>query len=220
MSRPTLPPSPPRTSQRARPSAHTPKCERQKPTHPRAASEKRRGGETTHVPPPLRHKRTHHPRQHQETQTPTRTRAVAQTPNPATHRANTPTSKPKLPPPREHKSAHTNTCGRGSVSAGTRGRVGDRHEAKQAKPPQSGHAEASAHKASAQTMGFAPKRCRPAPARRGVRRERKAAHNSPRRGAWVVVFVGVFADVCRLFEDCRFGCLGVFWGCLACFLVF
>lgn len=48
----------------------------------------------------------------------------------------------------------------------------------------------------------------------------KAAHNSPRQSAWVVVFVGVFADVCRLFEADRFGGLGVFWGCLACFLVF
>lgn len=50
-------------------------------------------------------------------------------------------SKPKLPPPREHKSAHATARGQARcVSAGTRGRVGDRHEAKQAKPPQSGHA--------------------------------------------------------------------------------
>lgn len=69
-------------------------------------------------------------------------------------------------------------------------------------------------------MGFAPKRCRPAPAQQGASRERKAAHNSPRRGAWVVVFVGVFADVCRRFWAGWFGGLGVFWGCLACFLVF
>ena len=65
---------------------------------------------------------------------------------------------------------------------------------------------------------------------RGLRRVRlrpqertareKAAHNSPRQSAWVVVFVGVFADVCRLFEAGRLGGLGVFWGCLACFLVF
>lgn len=54
----------------------------------------------------------------------------------------------------------------------------------------------------------------------GVRRERKAAHNSPRQSAWVVVFVGVFADVCRLFWLVGFGGLDVFWGCLACFLVF
>lgn len=54
----------------------------------------------------------------------------------------------------------------------------------------------------------------------GVRRERKAAHNSPRQSAWVVVFVGVFADVCRRFWAGWFGGLGVFWGCLACFLVF
>ena len=59
----------------------------------------------------------------------------------------------------------------------------------------------------------------PAPAREDSARER-AAHNSPRQSAWVVVFVGVFADVCRLFWLVGFGGLGVFWGCLACFLVF
>lgn len=65
--------------------------------------------------------------------------------------------------------------------------------------------------------------CRPAPAQQGVSRERKAAHNSPRRGAWGVVFVGVFADVCRLFWAGGFwvfGCfLGVF-GVFSCFLIF
>ena len=57
----------------------------------------------------------------------------------------------------------------------------------------------------------------------GVSRERKAAHNSPRRGAWGVVFVGVFACVCRLFWaggfwvfGCFFGVFGVFFG----FLIF
>ena len=66
-------------------------------------------------------------------------------------------------------------------------------------------------------MGFAP--CA-VYARKGGQRERKAAHNSPRQSAWVVVFVGVFADVCRLFEAGRLGGWGVFLGCLACFLVF
>ena len=66
-------------------------------------------------------------------------------------------------------------------------------------------------------MGFAP--CAVC-ARKGGKRERKAAHNSPRQSAWVVVFVGVFADVCRLFWLVGFGGLGVFWGCLACFLGF
>ena len=32
--------------------------------------------------------------------------------------------------------------------------------------------------------------------------------------------MGVFADVCRRFWAGWFGGLGVFWGCLACFLVF
>lgn len=60
--------------------------------------------------------------------------------------------------------------------------------------------------------------CRLRPQGRTVRE--KAAHNSPRQSAWVVVFVGVFADVCRRFWAGWFGGLGVFWGCLACFLVF
>lgn len=54
----------------------------------------------------------------------------------------------------------------------------------------------------------------------GGKPREKAAHNSPRALAWVVVFVGVFADVCRRFEAVGFGGLGVFWGCLACFLIF
>lgn len=75
----------------------------------------------------------------------------------------------------------------------------------------------TAHTQKAQTMGFAP--CA-ACARNGGTAREKAAHNSPRQSAWVVVFVGVFADVCRRFWAGWFGGLGVFWGCLACFLVF
>ena len=51
----------------------------------------------------------------------------------------------------------------------------------------------------------------------------KAGHNSPRQSAWVVVFVGVFAGVCRLFWaggfwvfGCFLGVFGVFSG----FLIF
>ena len=76
----------------------------------------------------------------------------------------------------------------------------------------------STHK-SAQTTPVCA-RCAACARQTGVRRERKAAHNSPRQSAWVVVFVGVFADVCRLFEAGRLGGWGVFLGCLACFLVF
>ena len=94
---------------------------------------------------------------------------------------------------------------------------GDRQEAKQAKPPKAGTQDK--HTRSAQTTQVCAV-CHPAPAQQGVSRERKAAHNSPRQNAWVVVFVGVFADVCRLFWLVGFGGLGVFWGCLACFLVF
>lgn len=83
--------------------------------------------------------------------------------------------------------------------------------------PKSGHA-GQAHTKARKQWGL---RCVPPCAReKGVSRERKAGHNSPRQGAWVVVFVGVFADVCRLFWLVGSGGLGVFWGCLACFLVF
>ena len=74
----------------------------------------------------------------------------------------------------------------------------------------------TAHKSAQTTRVCAV--CRLHPQERTARE--KAGHNSPRQGAWVVVFVGVFADVCRLFEADRFGGLGVFWVCLACFLVF
>lgn len=73
-----------------------------------------------------------------------------------------------------------------------------------------------AHKERANNLVCAVCRLRP----QGRTAREKAAHNSPRQSAWVVVFVGVFADVCRLFWLVGFGGLGVFWGCLACFLVF
>lgn len=85
--------------------------------------------------------------------------------------------------------------------------------------------EAQTHDAGTQTAHTKARKqpglrtvCRLRPQGRTARE--KAAHNSPRQSAWVVVFVGVFADVCRLFWLVGFGGLGVFWGCLACFLVF
>lgn len=74
----------------------------------------------------------------------------------------------------------------------------------------------TAHKERANNLVCAVCRLRP----QGRTAREKAAHNSPRQSAWVVVFVGVFADVCRRFWAGWFGGLGVFWGCLACFLVF
>ena len=197
--------------------SHTPTSPHQRREH-QPSKPGQRGGRSHTVPPPQASAPT--PRSaNTHTNTP-----HAQTPNPSHPQANTPTTSPnKARPQANTKSAHARARGQARcVSAGgpaCPGR-GDRHEAKQAKPPQGRARRTSAHKASAQTMGFAPKRCRPAPARRGVRRERKAAHNSPRQSALVVVFVGVFADVCRRFWAGWFGGLGVFWGCLACFLVF
>lgn len=85
--------------------------------------------------------------------------------------------------------------------------------------------EAQTHDAGTQTAHTKARKqpglrtvCRLRPQGRTARE--KAAHNSPRQSAWVVVFVGVFADVCRLFWLVGFGGLGVFWGCLVCFLVF
>ena len=85
--------------------------------------------------------------------------------------------------------------------------------------------EAQTHDAGTQTAHTKARKqpglrtvCRLRPQGRTARE--KAAHNSPRHSAWVVVFVGVFADVCRRVWAGWFGGLGVFWGCLACFLVF
>ena len=97
---------------------------------------------------------------------------------------------------------------------------GDRHEAKQAKPPQGAGTQDKRTQGERANNGVCAEAVPPCARQMGVRRERKAAHNSPRHSAWVVVFVGVFADVCRRFWAGWFGGLGVFWGCLACFLVF
>ena len=211
-----LPPHPrERRTRQSRPHAAR---EHQKPTPPEGSGREGAAGQTTpHHPQASAHKQARkHPREHNQ---------KAQTPNP-----NHPTSKhahnkPKLPPPARtqerprHSAWASKMCERGGpVAAGATGMKQSRRN-----PHKGGHAEASAHKASAQTTLFAPKRCRPAPARRGVSRERKAAHNSPRQSAWGIVFVGVFADVCRLFcaggfwvFGCFFGVFGVFFG----FLIF
>lgn len=117
---------------------------------------------------------SHHPkqaRQHQSTQTPKGEHAPRVNTKPSHPQANTPTTSPnKARPQANTKSAHARARGQARcVSEGgpaCPGR-GDRHEAKQAKPPQGRARRTSAHKASAQTTWFAPKRCRPAPARRG-----------------------------------------------------
>lgn len=199
MSRPTLPPSPAR-----RTSAPT-------PTRPHAACERQAQGGGA-----VRHRASHHPTSAPtpKAQTPTRTRAVAQTPNHP--RANTPTSKPQQARPQANtRNVPTQQrVGTPSVSAGTRV-LAEATGTNEAQTHDAG--TQTAHTKRAQTTWFAPV-C--ACARKGGQRERRAAHNSPRQSAWVVVFVGVFADVCRRFWAGWFGVLGVFWGCLACFLVF
>ena len=142
---------------------------------------------------------------------------------PSHPQANTPTSKPQQgTPPSEHKERPRQSawaskmCERGNprALAGATGMKQSRRN-----PPKAG-TQKQAHTRRARKQWGLRRPCRPAPAQQGVRRERKAAHNSPRQSAWVVVFVGVFADVCRRFWAGWFGGLGVFWGCLACFLVF
>lgn len=143
--------------------SHTPTSPHQRREH--QPSKRGRGGGTT---------LSHHPkqaRQHQSTQTPKGEHAPRVNTKPSHPQANTPTTSPnKARPQANTKSAHARARGQARcVSAGgpaCPGR-GDRHEAKQAKPPQGRARRTSAHKASAQTTWFAPKRCRPAPARRG-----------------------------------------------------
>lgn len=75
----------------------------------------------------------------------------------------------------------------------------------------------SAHKKRANNLGLRRVRLRP----RGedsAREGRTRLAHAKARG--LSVFVGVFAGVCRRFWLVGFGGLGVFWGCLACFLVF
>ena len=166
-----------------------------------------RGGGTTIVPPPHQSANTKarkHPREHgqqRKHQTPaTRKQTRPQQACSSTTRANT--KRPRA------------ARGQNSVSAGTRGREGRPARTKRKRPTR---ARRTTHTTSAQTTRFAyGVRLRP----QGRTAREKAAHNSPRQSAWVVVFVGVFADVCRLFWLVGFGGLGVFWGCLACFLVF
>ena len=152
------------------------------------------------TPPTQTPKRTHPKRKH-ETPPPTSKHAHSK-PHSARH-------------PREHKTPTPNVWALTSVSTGTRVQ-------KKGRPARN---EAQTHEAGTQTA-HTTKRKQPglrqvcACARQRGQREKRAGHNSPRQSAWVVVFVGVFADVCRLFWLVGFGGLGVFWGCLACFLVF
>ena len=182
-----------------------------KPTPEREHASKQagqRGGGTT-LP--------HHPkqaRQHQESaNTPSEHTPNANTQPPASKHAH---SKPQQVRPQANtRNVPTPTrVGTPSVSAGTRV-LAEATGTNEAQTTNAG-TQKQAHK-SAQTTRFAyGVRLRP----QGRTAREKAAHNSPRQSAWVVVFVGVFADVCRRFWAGWFGVLGVFWGCLACFLVF
>ena len=138
----------------------------------------------------------------------------ANTQTPTTHRANTPTTG-ATPPARTPITPTPKARGHDSVSAKQWGSTPAR--AKQAKPPQ-GRARRTAHKERANNPWFAPvRRLRPQ-GEDSAREGRTRLAHACRRG--LSVFVGVFADVCRRFWVDRFGCLGVFWGCLVCFLVF
>lgn len=174
-------------------------------------SKRGRSGGTMIVPPPPGE------RTHQSTQTPqtnTGSSANTQPQPPASKHAH---SKPQQVRPQANtRNVPTPTrVGTPSVSAGGPAYLQRRPARTKRKRPT--RARRTTHTTSAQTTRFAyGVRLRP----QGRTAREKAAHNSPRQSAWVVVFVGVFADVCRLFGLVGFGGLGVFWGCLACFLVF
>ena len=84
-------------------------------------------------------------------------------------------------------------------------------------PHKGGHAGQAHTKARKQTW-FAP--CAACARQTGVSRERRPLTIAHAKARGLSVFVGVFADVCRRFWAGWFEGLGVFWGCLACFLVF
>lgn len=160
---------------------------------------------------------SHHPHQSantKEAQTPQANTPQTQTPNHP--QANTPTTSLLFHHPREHKKRpHSSVWAQPSVSA--TGEPWKSRRPARTKRRRPTRARRSKRTRSAQTTWFAyGVRLRP----QGRTAREKAAHNSPRQSAWVVVFVGVFADVCRRFWAGWFGVLGVFWGCLACFLVF
>lgn len=162
---------------------------------------------------------SHHPQTGQassthtrEAQTPTQTPA-ANTPNPATHKQTRPQQAP-LPPPRKHRQRPRHSAWAKKCERGNPWQQGDRHKTKRTRPTR-----ARRQRTQGKRKQWGLRRVPPAPAK-GGQRKRRAAHNSPRQSAWVVVFVGVFADVCRRFWAGWFGGLGVFWGCLACFLSF
>ena len=145
-----------------------------------------------------------------------RTRTVAQTPNPATREQTRPQQASASTPPSEHKErAHTNTCGHTKCERGNpRTCRGDRHE--RSADPRRGHAGQRTQQARKQPGLRTVCAC----ARKGGQRERRPLTIAHARARGLSVFVGVFADVCRRFWLVGFGGLGVFWGCLACFLVF
>ena len=88
-------------------------------------------------------------------------------------------------------------------------------------PHKGGHAEASAHKGERANHVVCAEAVPPCARQKGgVSRERKAAHNSPRQSAWVLCLWACLRGFVGFFGLVGFGGLGVFWGCLACFLVF
>lgn len=186
-----------------------------RPHEPREHQAKERGGKresvaARHYCPTTPSKRANTKAHTPPTQTPTRTR------DPATHRANTPTSSPSLPPP-----AQTRSRPRHSAWAKQRERRGNR--GREGRPARNEAHTTDAGTQTAHTQKRKPRClrqvCRLRPQGRTARREGPLtiAHA---RARGLSVFVGVFADVCRRFWAGWFGCLGVFWGCLACFMVF
>lgn len=167
-----------------------------------------RGGRSHTAPPPPSE------RTQASTQTPTRTRPARKHQTPTTHRANTPTTSPAATPTQTQERPRQGAWAQQCERRGTRGSRA------------TGQNEAQTHDAGTQTAHTRERkqpglrRVPPAPARGGDSAREGPLTIAHARARGLSVFVGVFADVCRRFWAGWFGGLGVFWGCLVCFLVF
>lgn len=157
---PTLPPS----AHRVHRTAHTSKPPTPEREHQPTKQSRGKGRRDHTVPPPQASAPT------PKAQTPKgeHTSSVNTKPQPPARGANTPTASLLFHHPREHKKRpHSNVWAQPSVSTGTRGRVGDRHE--RSADTRRGHADRRTQQGAQTTRVCV--RCAPAPAREDSARE-------------------------------------------------